>query len=291
MDIDTIDLAKYGKLSSIAMWEVGEKPAKNILESFAKNSIQTYNTDRDFPSIDGTSKLAPYLHFGHISARYIWHTLQKNTVKESFLRQLAWREFAYYTLYHHNNMWHECINAKYENFPWTYNENLFEAWKNGVTGYPMVDAGMRELLQTGYMHNRVRMIVASFLVKNLNIHWVFGERWFRENLFDADIANNSFGWQWVAGCGTDAAPYFRIFNPTLQAQKFDSCGDYIRAFVPELASISDKYLFEPWAAPKAILEQKNVFLGKNYPFPIINFKESRVWALDLYKIFTKRYSY
>jgi len=171
------------------------------------------------------------------------------------------------------------LQSKFDAFPWNEDESLLTAWKKGNTGIPMVDAGMRELWQTGYMHNRVRMIVGSFLVKNLRLHWHHGERWFWDTLFDADLANNSASWQWIAGCGADAAPYFRIFNPVMQGQKFDPNGEYVRQYIPEISSLPNKYLFNPWEASDEILKKASIKLGSTYPFPIVDLKESRELAL------------
>lgn len=287
IDIDSVEFFNCDDLDAILEWKVGEDAAKELLNSFMQNSLKNYDRYRDFPSEDGVSKLAPYIHFGHLSPRYIWYKVHKCPEKNPFLRQLVWREFAYYILYHNPKMKEKCIQSNYEQFPWGYDKQLLESWQQGMTGYPIVDAGMRELLHTGYMHNRVRMIVGSFLVKNLNIHWTFGEKWFWDHLFDADLANNSFGWQWIAGCGSDAAPYFRIFNPTLQGQKFDPNGEYIKRYVPELKNVPVKYLFEPWTAPSYVLEFANVVLGKNYPMPIVDLKKSRIEVLEIYKFFLR----
>lgn len=269
----------------IEHWQVGEEAAKKIYSTFLEKSIAAYEVQRDYPSQSGISKLAPHLHFGHISPHYLCYMAQKTIYpqSEAFIRQLIWRDFAYHTLYYNQNMPVMCIQSKYENFPWTHDESLLHAWQQGLTGYPIVDAGMRQLLETGYMHNRVRMIVASFLVKNLNIHWHYGQSWFWDKLFDADLANNSFGWQWVAGCGNDAAPYFRIFNPTLQSQKFDPNGDYIRKYVPELSYLAKKFIFTPWLAPSHVLLNANIHLGKSYPIPIVDIESSRIQALNHYK--------
>jgi len=192
---------------------------------------------------------------------------------------LAWREFSYSLLYHFPSLSVENLNPKFDAFPWEDDPEKLSRWEQGITGYPIVDAGMRELWQTGYMHNRVRMIVASFLVKNLLLHWRHGEDWFWDTLVDADPANNSASWQWVAGCGADAAPYFRIFNPVTQGQKFDASGEYTRRHVPELSGLPDKYLFNPWEAPPDVLASAGVVLGRNYPEPIVDLKESREHAL------------
>jgi len=195
---------------------------------------------------------------------------------------LAWREFSYSLLYNFPTLPRENFNKKFNGFSWQTNSSFLEAWQQGKTGYPIVDAGMRELLQTGYMHNRVRMIVGSFLVKNLLLHWHQGEDWFWDHLVDADLANNSASWQWVAGSGADAAPYFRVFNPITQGEKFDSNGEYTKRFVPELKKLPVKYLFKPWEAPQEVLKSAGVVLGKTYPHPMVDVSESRKRALDAY---------
>jgi deoxyribodipyrimidine photo-lyase len=199
------------------------------------------------------------------------------------LRELGWREFSHNLLYHFPELPRNNLQKKFDKFPWLENADYLQSWQTGQTGYPLVDAGMRELWKTGYMHNRLRMVVASFLVKNLLLHWHHGERWFWNCLLDADLANNSASWQWVAGCGADAAPYFRIFNPCIQGQKFDPNGDYTKQFVPELKSLPNEYLFNPWEAPDAVLQKAGIILGKNYPKPIVNLKLSRLRALDAFK--------
>ena len=199
------------------------------------------------------------------------------------MSELGWREFAYYLLFHSPNLQTENLQNKFNKFPWNNDEKFYKAWISGKTGYPIIDAGMRELWQTGYMHNRVRMIVGSFLVKNLLIDWRYGERWFWDCLVDADLANNSASWQWVAGSGADAAPYFRIFNPVIQGFKFDEDGKYTKKFVPELKNIPNKFLFNPWECPDEILEKSGIKLGDNYPKPIIDLKNSRNDALLSYQ--------
>lgn len=271
-----------------SLWHVGEAGAKKSLHEFMKNSLSSYKTNRDIPSLINTSKLSPYLHFGEISPNQVWHAIQSYSISnqtsaEPFLRQLIWREFSYYLLYHFQTITTQNIQKKFDNFPWQNNNDILKSWQKGKTGYPIVDAGMRELWQTGNMHNRVRMIVASFLVKNLNIHWRHGADWFWDCLLDADLANNSASWQWVAGCGMDAAPYFRIFNPILQSEKFDPDGIYIKRYIPELANLPIKYLFTPWLAPKEVLAKADVILGKTYPLPIIDYVSSRDYALSSFK--------
>lgn len=209
---------------------------------------------------------------------------------DHFCSELGWREFSYNLLYHHPALPHTNLQSKFNAFPWDENLNYLYAWQKGKTGIPMVDAGMRELWHTGYMHNRVRMIVGSFLVKNLRLHWHHGERWFWDTLVDADLANNSASWQWIAGCGADAAPYFRIFNPVMQGQKFDPQGEYIRKYVPELAALPDQYLFSPWEAPASVLQQADITLGVTYPYPIIDLKKSREEALIAFQSLKQHYT-
>ena len=266
-------------------WKIGEKHALNKFNSFLINKAANYKEGRNFPAKNSVSFLSPHIHFGEISPKYIWKETKKKQMNKDllhFLRELGWREFSYYLLYHFPSLPEVNLQKKFDNFPWCNNKKYFCLWKKGLTGYPIVDAGMRELYQTGYMNNRVRMIVASFLVKNLLIHWREGKKWFWECLFYADLANNSASWQWVAGSGADAAPYFRIFNPILQAKKFDPYGKYIKKYVPELRKLENKYLFSPWEAPSEILKKSNIVLGLNYPKPIVDLKESRNAALLAY---------
>ena len=266
----------------IKHWQVGEKNAHLKMTEFFKKGIDDYKEGRNFPFKKNVSRLSPHIHFGEISPKQLWVKAKsigsnKNTVH--FVSEICWREFSYYLLYHFPNLPKDNLQKKFNNFPWKENNYYFDSWKKGKTGYPIIDAGMRELYETGYMHNRVRMIVASFLVKNLLIHWHKGERWFWDCLFDADLANNSASWQWVAGSGADAAPYFRIFNPVTQGIKFDVDGQYTKQYVPELKDMPNKYLFSPWEAPDDVLNKANVVLGGNYPKPIIDIKESREKAL------------
>ncbi|MEI6730766.1 MAG: deoxyribodipyrimidine photo-lyase, partial [Pseudomonadota bacterium] len=261
----------------------GEKAGQLRLNQFLDSGIGSYKIGRDFPSQASVSRLSPYLHFGEISPNQAWYAAKMKTEdgnSERFCSELGWREFSYSLLYHFPELPDKNWQAKFDNFPWRYDKELLEKWQKGQTGFPIIDAGMRELWQTGYMHNRVRMIVASFLVKNLLIDWRYGAKWFWDCLFDADLAANSASWQWVAGCGADAAPYFRIFNPITQGEKFDSQGQSTRSFVPELAKLPDKYLFAPWQASDEILSRAGVILGKNYPKPIVDLKESRERALQ-----------
>ncbi|MDB3955230.1 DNA photolyase family protein [Alphaproteobacteria bacterium] len=266
----------------IKYWQVGEKNAHLKMTEFFKKGIDDYKEGRNFPFKKNVSRLSPHIHFGEISPKQLWvkaKSISSNKNTEHFVSEICWREFSYYLLYHFPNLPKDNLQKKFNNFPWKNNNYYFDSWKKGKTGYPIIDAGMRELYETGYMHNRVRMIVASFLVKNLLIHWHKGERWFWDCLFDADLANNSASWQWVAGSGADAAPYFRIFNPVTQGVKFDVDGQYTKQYVPELKDMPNKYLFSPWEAPDDVLNKANVVLGGNYPKPIIDIKESREKAL------------
>ncbi len=267
-------------------WELQNLSVTDRLELFIENSLYGYDRQRDYFDSMAFSHLSPFLHFGQISPNQIWYAIkaQRQSVDtEQFLRQLIWREFSYYWLYHFPEFPHKNFQSKFDSFPWQDNPETLKAWQQGQTGYPVIDAGMRELWQTGYMHNRVRMLVASFLVKNLMIHWHHGAAWFWDCLCDADLANNSAGWQWVAGSGMDAAPYFRIFNPITQGEKFDAEGHYTRHFVPELAKLPDKYLFKPWEAPEEVLKAAGIVLGKTYPLPIVDLAPSRDRALAAYK--------
>ncbi len=270
----------------IAHWDIGEHAAHKSFSQFMQHGLPHYKDGRDYPAQPAVSRLSAHLVFGEISAHQLWHGVRSvcdDANSEVFCKQLGWREFSYYQLYHQPDLPTKNLQAKFDNFPWVDDRVGLEAWQRGQTGVPMVDAGMRELWQTGTMHNRVRMIVGSFLVKNLRIDWRHGADWFWDMLLDADLANNSANWQWVAGCGADAAPYFRIFNPVIQGQKFDMAGDYIRKFIPELAALPNKYLFNPWEAPEQILTQAGIELGKTYPNPIIDLKQSRTAALQAFQ--------
>lgn len=267
-------------------WQIGEQGAHQTFEQFLQHGLQQYKEGRNFPAKPFVSKLSPYLHFGEISPNQVWYKVRslyddKNT--DHFCSELGWREFSYSQLYHHPNLPTKNLQNKFDHFPWTNNLVHLKAWQKGQTGIPMVDAGMRELWQTGYMHNRVRMVVGSFLVKNLRIHWHYGERWFWDCLVDADLANNSASWQWIAGCGADAAPYFRIFNPITQGQKFDPDGQYTKKYLPELAYLPNKFLFNPWEAPECVLHKAGVQMGQNYPYPIVDLQQSRASALAAFQ--------
>lgn len=268
-------------------WTPGEDAAQAKLKHFIEHSLENYKDDRNLPASGASSKLSPHLHFGEISVWDIWkaldylsHTSNHLASIECFLSELGWREFAYYLLYHNPSLPHQNCRKEFDNFSWDNNTELLKLWQQGKTGYPIIDAGMRELWHTGYMHNRVRMIVASFLTKNLLIDWRLGAEWFFYTLLDADLANNSMNWQWVAGSGIDPAPYFRIFNPSLQSQKFDHSGGYIKKWVPELSNVKAKYLHEPWSIDGGVIGLR---VGKDYPAPIINYAGSREKALKIYK--------
>ena len=271
-------------------WHIGESGAKQRLKTFITNDINDYKDGRNFPMKTNVSRLSPYLHWGEISPNTAWyaaknklnsHPYIENDVGH-FLSELGWREFSNSLLFHFPELPRTNLQKKFDSFPWTEDKNLLRAWQTGKTGYPIVDAGMRQLWETGYMHNRLRMIVGSFLVKNLLLHWHFGESWFWDCLFDADLANNSAGWQWIAGCGADAAPYFRIFNPVTQGIKFDPTGEFVRRFVPELANLPNSVLFTPWEASTEILSKSGVKLGETYPKPIVGLKDSRQRALEAF---------
>lgn len=271
-------------------WTIGEEGAQGRFERFIDEGLAHYDHGRHFPAKPYVSRLSPHLHFGELSPHQLWHTLRSladGKQVETFCRELGWREFCYSQLYHHPDLPTKNLQSKFDHFPWKEDDAALKAWQQGQTGVPMVDAGMRELWQTGYLHNRVRMIVGSFLVKNLRLHWQHGERWFWETLVDADLANNSAGWQWIAGCGADAAPYFRIFNPTVQGQKFDPEGLYVRQFVPELSGLPNQYLFTPWRAPESVLKAAGIELGVTYPFPVVDLKTSRIEALSAFQSLKK----
>ena len=275
-----------------AAWQPGEAGAIANLNRFLSKAFDDYANQRNRPDVTGTSRLSPHLHFGEISPRQVWHGLRRMAVKRGlpvecwrgsqFLSEIGWREFAHHLLFHFPHTPTEPLRADFKKFPWRKDAAWLRAWQKGCTGYPIVDAGMRELWATGWMHNRVRMIVASFLVKDLLLPWQEGTRWFWNTLVDADLAQNTLGWQWTAGCGADAAPYFRVFNPTSQGEKFDPHGDYVRKWCPELARLPDKWLHQPHAAPPAILRAAGVELGRTYPEPIVSHAIAREVALEAF---------
>lgn len=267
-------------------WSPGESSAHKRLKDFTEYLIASYKESRDIPSIDGTSRLSPHLHFGEVSPHQIWHAITQlapTNGHECYLREIGWREFCYHLLYHFPRLPDTSFREEFDQFPWENDLDLLHAWKRGLTGYPIVDAGMRQLWHTGWMHNRVRMIVGSFLTKDLFIDWRLGETWFWDTLVDADLANNAAGWQWIAGSGADAQPYFRIFNPLLQSQKFDPKGAYIRRWIPELAGLSDEAIHAPWLLDERILRKCGVALGQTYPHPIVDHGKQKAKALGYYQ--------
>ena len=273
-------------------WTPGESAAQERLQSFLDGPMESYGEMRDRPDKDGTSRLSPHLHFGELSPRLCQQrtrlALEMNGHRGeagagAFLRELIWREFSSHLLFHWPDLPDAPFRPDFVRFPWAENAAHLEAWQRGRTGYPIVDAGMRQLWHTGWMHNRVRMVAASFLVKHLLIPWQAGAAWFWDTLVDADLANNSASWQWVAGCGADAAPYFRIFNPMTQGRKFDPSGAYVRRWLPELARLPDEHIHEPWSAPSHLLESAGVVLDRDYPSPIVDHAAARKRALQAFE--------
>ena len=274
-------------------WNPGEKEAIKVLEIFIKKKINDYAIGRDRPDKMNTSMLSPYLHFGEVSPVKIYIKIRslnvnKNDNIKKFLSEIGWREFSYNLLYHYPKINKSPIQKKFEKFPWIKDNTNLKKWKNGQTGIPIIDAGMRQLYETGWMHNRIRMIVGSFLCKNLLIHWKEGEKWFYDTLVDADIASNSAGWQWIAGCGADAAPYFRIFNPILQGEKFDPDGVYVKKFVKELKDIPAKVIHRPWDIELEKQKNYNCIIGKDYPYPIVDLSSTRKRALLAYQFISNK---
>ncbi len=291
-DLDLLPRIKWD--AGIAQtWEPGEAAAMKRLHRFTAGSIREYGERRNLPSAEGTSALSPHLHFGELGPRQIWAAV-RSLSKESgvfpasrggqvFLSEVGWREFAHHLLFHFPRTPEDPLRREFRAFPWRKNAAHLLAWQHGLTGYPLVDAGMRQLWQTGWMPNRVRMVAASFLVKHLRISWRDGAAWFWDTLVDADLANNTLGWQWTAGCGADAAPFFRIFNPVLQGRKFDPDGAYVRRWVPELNGLPVKLIHQPWLTPVAALASTRFRLGRDYPPPIVDHGKARVAALSAYQ--------
>jgi deoxyribodipyrimidine photo-lyase len=279
-------------------WTISEQAAQDRLDCFLKTELRGYASGRDRPDQTSTSRLSPYLRFGQVSPRQIWHAAKDATSTgvspagendlEKFLSELGWREFSYHLLFEHPDLAQRNLRSGFDAMPWLNEPNALRAWQRGQTGYPIVDAGMRQLWTTGWMHNRVRMVAASFLIKHLLIDWRRGEEWFWDTLVDADPANNAASWQWVAGSGADAAPYFRIFNPTLQGEKFDPDGAYVKHWVPELAGLPASVIHKPWKASAQQLSDAHIVLGKTYPHPIVDHDMARKHALAAFKAMGER---
>ena len=272
-------------------WIPSENEAKKYLQDLIKNKMINYEDSRDIPSVDGTSKLSPFLKHGQIHVETIWNKCQnikdKGKGYRKYINELGWREFSHSLINNFPEMITGNLRKNFDNFPWAKNEKFLKAWKQGMTGYPIVDAGMRELYETGWMHNRVRMVVASFLVKHLRIHWMEGEKHFKNCLVDYNEASNIAQWQWVAGCGADAAPYFRIFNPILQGEKFDREGIYTKKWIPEIQNMPNEFLYKPWELEKKYQEQIKVIIGKDYPLPIVEHATARDAALSAFQSIKK----
>lgn len=289
LSIEELDLLSnydwYSKLNK--HWQPGENEAIDMWKAFTDKGINNYKEGRNFPSEQSVSNLSAHIAHGDISVRAILHSAKRqfetSSQADAFIRQLVWREFAYHQLIHFPTITHLPLRDQFKDFPWRQSDEQFHLWKKGLTGYPLVDAGMRELWATGIVHNRVRMVVASFLVKHLLLPWTDGAHWFEETLVDFDLANNSLGWQWVTGCGIDSAPYFRIFNPILQSEKFDKEGTYIKKWVPELAQLPTKYIHKPWEAPETVLAEADIELGNTYPAPMVDHKAARNRALEAFE--------
>ena len=291
--IDELDLLPHIKWDTgiREAWTQGEAGAHKQLKKFLNATVGDYAEARNFPAIQGVSRMSPHLHFGEISPRQIYNAVQQldSSSKEHrhshqvYLKELGWREFSHHLIFNFPTTDLHPLRKEFEHFPWQKSQKLMHAWQKGLTGYPIVDAGMRELWHTGIMHNSVRMIVASFLVKDLLLSWQAGAKWFWDTLVDADLAQNTMGWHWSAVCGADAAPYFRVFNPTLQGQKFDPQGEYVRQWVPELAKLSTKWIHEPWKAPAEALTASGIKLGSDYPLPIVDHSEARGLALQAFQ--------
>ena len=296
----SLDIGSLGLLPKIPWdagfrmaWVPGEAGAQQQLKRFVAEAMTDYADQRNLPAVTGTSRLSPYLHFGEIGPRQVWSAVQalsKNSGvfppsrgAQVFLSEVGWREFAHHLLFHFPHTPQEPLREDFKRFPWADDpgSEKLRAWQRGRTGYPIVDAGMRELWTTGWMHNRVRMIVGSFLVKHLRLPWQQGAAWFWDTLVDADLANNTLGWQWIAGCGADASPYFRIFAPVTQGERFDGAGEYVRRWVPEIARLPDKFLHAPWTAPANVREHAKI--DGNYPDPIVDHATAREEALAAFK--------
>jgi deoxyribodipyrimidine photo-lyase len=282
-------------------WSVGAPAAAARLQAFVAERVASYGEGRNHLAGEGYSRLSPHLHFGEVSPRHVWaavtgataHPQAKGNARAAgtgaksgaamFLNEIGWREFAHHLLYHFPCTPEEPLRAAFRRMPWSHRTARLARWQRGATGYPIVDAAMRQLWATGFMPNRARMIVASFLAKDLLVTWQAGAAWFWDTLVDADLANNTLGWQWTAGCGADAAPYFRVFNPVSQAEQFDPEGAYIRRWVPELAPLPKPWIFKPWAAPNNVLADLRLRLGRTYPRPIVDHAAAREAALAAFE--------
>jgi len=286
--LDELDLlpAKFDWTDSLReSWTPGEEGGQARLDDFIKHDLAEYERQRDIPGEQATSRLSPHLAFGEITPFQIFASLRrsKSAGASKFRSEIGWREFSYHLLFHNPDLAGRNFRPEFDAMSWRDDVRALRAWQRGLTGYPIIDAGMRELWRTGWMHNRVRMIAASFLIKDLMIDWRRGEKWFWDTLVDADAANNPASWQWVAGSGADAAPYFRIFNPVLQGEKFDPRGDYVRRHIPEIAALPDRYIHRPWEAPASVLKDNKIELGKTYPKPIVDHAAARDRALIVYQ--------
>ncbi len=272
-------------------WTPSENDAGKLLQNFINKKVKDYGTLRDYPSINGTSRLSPYIRSGQIHVSSIWRKCNeikpKNIGIKKYVNEIGWREFSHSLINYFPEMLKGNLRKEFDRFPWVKNKEFLNAWKRGMTGYPIVDAGMRQLYETGWMHNRIRMVVGSFLVKHLRINWVEGEKHFRNCLLDFNEANNVAQWQWVAGCGADAAPYFRIFNPILQGEKFDKEGTYVKKWVPELSKVPSKYVHKPWEMEDKYQKAINTVIGKDYPKPIVIHEQARAQALKAFQSIKK----
>ena len=272
-------------------WTPSENDAVKLLQNFVSKKVKDYGTLRDYPNINGTSRLSPYIRSGQIHVSLIWKKCNeikpKNIGIKKYVNEIGWREFSHSLINYFPEMLKGNLRKEFDRFPWVENEEFLNAWKKGMTGYPIVDAGMRQLYETGWMHNRIRMVVGSFLVKHLRINWIEGEKYFRNCLLDFNEANNIAQWQWVAGCGADAAPYFRIFNPILQGEKFDKEGSYVKKWVPELSEVPSKFIHKPWEMEIEYQKAINTVIGKDYPEPIVVHEEARAEALKAFQSIKK----
>jgi deoxyribodipyrimidine photo-lyase len=271
-----------------ATWTPGEDGAAERLKAFLSGPVQDYADARNQPGIEGTSMLSPHLHWGEISPLQVWQAIPEGRGSQIFRNELLWREFSAHLLWRHTALPETPLRSEFADMPWRDDAEGIKAWKEGKTGLPIVDAGMRQLWQIGWMHNRVRMVVASFLIKHLMVDWRTGEAWFWDTLVDADLSSNAANWQWVAGCGADAAPYFRVFNPVLQGKKFDADGAYVRRYVPELAALPDRFIHAPWDAPDDVLKMAGIQIGVDYPAPIVDLAAGRDRALDAFRRISRK---